>query len=385
MRFVLPAPAVVCLSVLALAGCQAEYGITTAPGEVVLGDLTPDVDTNGDGVPDLNLDIDQDGVPDLNIDLDEDGVPDLNIDLDGDGIPDVNIDQDGDRIPDLNIDTDGDGLADTELLDTFVVSEFSEVDIVFFGDTSGSMDEELAAIGGRIAEFTNRLETGGGDWQLISVNGDQGCATDTIFTPDTPDWANRFADAILEEPNNGDTDERGLVSVARAVEKAAPGECNEGFIRPRALLHAIILSDENDESPGFASNDPDYWRPFIDRIVATKGYVQGLTKLSAITGPTPDGCDGADPGFGYVEAMDGTGGSFLSICEAWEEQLDLLADASVVQDQFPLGVPADPSSLLVTVNNYPNFDWAYDEVTNSIVFDPAPSEGSVVRVSYEAF
>ncbi len=385
MRSVLSAPAVVCVSALLIAGCNAEYGITSSPDEVVLGELEPNVDTNGDGVPDLNIDIDGDGDPDLNIDLDEDGIPDLNIDLDGDGTADVNIDQNGDSVPDLNIDTDGDGLADTDLLDTFVVTEFSEVDIVFFGDTSGSMDEELAAIGGRIAEFTTRLENGGGNWQLISVNGDQGCATDTIFTPDTPDWANRFADAILEEPNNGDTDERGLVSVARAVERSAPGECNEGFVRPRALLHAIILSDENDESPGWATGNPDYWVPFIDRIVATKGYVQGLTKLSAITGPTPDGCAGSDPGFGYVEAMDGTGGSFLSICDPWEDQLDLLADASVVQDRFPLGVDADPATIFVTVNNFPSSDWWYDGVTNSVVFDPAPVEGSVVRVTYEAF
>ncbi|MCB9675332.1 MAG: hypothetical protein H6737_09465 [Alphaproteobacteria bacterium] len=405
-----------------LSGCS-EYGLANDPAKLDLTDLEPNVDTDGDGIPDVNLDTDGDGVADLDIDLDGDGVPDLNIDLDGDGQPDLNIDIDGDATPDLdidtngdqvpdvnididsdgepeinidtdgdgvpniNIDTDGDGLPDIDLTDTFVVPEISDVDIIFFGDTSGSMEEELSQIGYRIAEFTSRLQAAGGDWQLISVNGDQGCAIDTIFTPDTPDWANRFADAVLVQPQDEETDERGLVTVARAVGKTGPGECNEGLVRPNAMLHAIFLSDENDESPGFDSGDPNYWQQFVDRIVDAKFGVQGLTRLSAITGPTPDGCNGSDPGFGYVEAMQGTGGTFLSICDAWEEQLDLLAQASVVLDTFPLSVPADPATINVSVNlqPVPASDWVYDPVTNSVEFVAnAPEVGEVVRIEYEA-
>lgn len=67
------------------------------------------VDTDNDGIPDINLDIDtisgkasNDGVPDLNVDYDCDGIPDVNIDTDGDGKADINIDR-GDGIPYLNI------------------------------------------------------------------------------------------------------------------------------------------------------------------------------------------------------------------------------------------------------------------------------------------
>ena len=80
-------------------------------------DGKPDVniDTDGDGKPDIDIDTDKDGKPDVNIDTDKDGKPDVNIDTDGDGKPDVNIDTDKDGKPDVNIDTDGDGKPDINI------------------------------------------------------------------------------------------------------------------------------------------------------------------------------------------------------------------------------------------------------------------------------
>ncbi|MEE1420333.1 MAG: InlB B-repeat-containing protein, partial [Eggerthellaceae bacterium] len=96
------------------------------------GDGTPDVDidTDGDGKPDVNI-VDKDGdgkpdpvdpkkedptnptKPDVNIDTDDDDIPDVNIDITDDGKPDVNVDTDGDGDPDVNIvDKDGDGKPD---------------------------------------------------------------------------------------------------------------------------------------------------------------------------------------------------------------------------------------------------------------------------------
>lgn len=406
---------------LSIAGCS-DYAISPNNPVPELVDLEPNIDIDGDGIPDLNIDIDGDGEPDLNLDIDLDGEPDLNIDTDGNGTPELNIDTDGDQEPDLNIDLDGDGIPDlsidtngdgdpdinvdldgdgdpdinvdedgdnvpdVNLLDTWLVPEISDVDIVFYGDTSGSMDEELAEIGSRIQEFGDRLNTEGGDWQLASINGDDGCAVDGIFTPATPNWVDRFSSAVRQLPNDEESDEKGLEIVARAVEAVGPGQCNEGLLRPNAMLHVIILSDENDESGGWEDGDPNYWRHWVDLITAAKGNSQGLTRLSAITGETPDGCEGSDPGFGYVEAMQGTGGTFLSICDAWEEQLDLLAAASIVQNEFALAVRPDPASIKVTVQTTlrPASDWIYNPVTNtvSIVVDP-PAVGDSVRIRYE--
>ncbi len=62
-----------------------------------------------------NIDTDGDGRPDVNIDFDGDGKPDINIDMDGDEIPDIDIDTNGDGKPDINVDTNGDGKADENI------------------------------------------------------------------------------------------------------------------------------------------------------------------------------------------------------------------------------------------------------------------------------
>lgn len=81
------------------------------------GDGLPDIniDTNGDNIPDINIDVNDDGHPDINVDTDQDGKPNINIDTNGDKKPDVNIDVDGDRKPDTNIDVDGDLLPDINI------------------------------------------------------------------------------------------------------------------------------------------------------------------------------------------------------------------------------------------------------------------------------
>lgn len=66
----------------------------------------------------VNMDTNGDGTPDVSVDTDGDGVADINIDTTGDGKADINIDTDGDGVADTDIDTDGDGEADKNLSDT---------------------------------------------------------------------------------------------------------------------------------------------------------------------------------------------------------------------------------------------------------------------------
>lgn len=65
--------------------------------------LELNIDTDGDGRPDINLDTDRDGFADINIDTNHDWIPELNIDTDGDGKPDINIDENDDGVADKNI------------------------------------------------------------------------------------------------------------------------------------------------------------------------------------------------------------------------------------------------------------------------------------------
>ena len=104
------------------------YTDQTGVDETVLSDETgvvSDLDSDGDGIPDLEEgtgDTDGDGIPDyLDTDSDNDGIPDSEEgtgDSDGDGVPDYldsSLDEDGDGIPDIfegNQDSDEDGIDD---------------------------------------------------------------------------------------------------------------------------------------------------------------------------------------------------------------------------------------------------------------------------------
>jgi hypothetical protein len=144
-----------------------------------------------------------------------------------------------------------------------------------------------------------------------------------------------------------------------------------------------MLSDENDESPGWDGADEDYWQTYIDSIQAAKG--EGYVTLSAVVGPVPDGCEGADPGFGYASAVDASGGAFLSICDAWYESLDILVLASVQVSDFPLSQTPDPDTILVEVNDEErDSGWEYQSTGNLVHFSEAlPTISYTVSISYD--
>lgn len=64
------------------------------------------LDSNEDGIPDLNIDTDGDYIPNLNIDVNNDKkTPETNIDAKGEGVASINIDSNGDGTPELFIAT----------------------------------------------------------------------------------------------------------------------------------------------------------------------------------------------------------------------------------------------------------------------------------------
>lgn len=256
----------------------------------------------------------------------------------------------------------------------------ASADVLFYGDTSFSMTEELQTMGAQITSFVERLTTNAPDWHLMAVTGPTGCAQGGVLHPGIANWESRFANGILTKPADQTQDEMGLQNTLAALQRSGSG-CNAGFLRPDAQLHIIYISDENDESPG--SETPTYWEDYVNQIVAFKGD-PSLVRLSGVGGPVPNGCDGADPGVGYWDAALVTGGEFVSICGDWASQLDDLADLSSSRDTFELSETPDLNTLVVTVDAVDRFgDWVYNPSTNVVQFvQHAPSGGQLVQISY---
>ncbi len=267
--------------------------------------------------------------------------------------------------------------SDDQVIDAFDVA--TQTDILVFGDTSTSMEPELLTMNAHIEGLVTRLATFQSDWHLLAVTGPSGCSANGWSDASTPDWAGRFAQDLLTPPGADDVDEWGLNNVLAAAQNSGDGGCNEGFLRPNSLLHVIFVSDEDDNSPGW-ENGGDYWKPYLDGLRALSNV-----KLSAVGGPVPEACDGAEPGHGYWEAVAASEGTFISICSDWDQQIEDLANTSAEQRSFTLTTLAVPGTVQVAVEGeLRDRGWTYDGALNKVVFDnSAPIAGQHVEIAYE--
>jgi hypothetical protein len=216
------------------------------------------------------------------------------------------------------------------------------IDILFLVDNSGSMTEEVGKL---LPAFTNIDELIGGvlsgfcsyrigvtstevapDYQdpecqvrgalhrSGALLGGQSCFGD----PDHPPWISEEDNlstlgCLLAVGQNYDTDEKQLETILAALgpDLAAPGACNEGFLREDAALLIILVSDEDDDDdsmkPGEhpdrtgSAGNPGDW--FADLTAIKPASNIGVLALVA---NDPAGCDWMpSPGL-----SDGTGAEY---------------------------------------------------------------------------
>lgn len=195
----------------------------------------------------------------------------------------------------------------------------NQVDVLFALDSSCSMADDAAALEAAFNTHLTVLTGQGLDWQAALVTGDDGC-TGGVATAAGP----RSVRAVFNDTSDyGSQTERLLTLADTAAEQSDKGECNEGLLRPGAMVHVIAVSDEPDQSV-------KSWDVYVDAMIARKGGDASLVKYSAVAGDYPSGCGSASVGLGYYEAAADTGGLYLSICSTtWRTHLKRLAFASV--------------------------------------------------------
>jgi hypothetical protein len=294
----------------------------------------------------------------------------------------------------------GSGLLNNQVTQQWAFAIDPPADIMFSVDASCSMSDNTSQLATNFSSFISQLSNFSNNWQVMVTGGDTGCNVGGILTPSTPNYVNTFKEAVkCKELSSlsgqcwpmGDTYTEALLTEARnAIENTDQGECNAGFIRPEAMLHIILVSDEPEQSVDISG---ETWQQLADQIIAKRGTA-GMVRISSIVGDVPNGCQsggwfGSDayPGEGYVDATNYTNGVFLSICDNWSDpaNLQLLAETSVLLDAYPLDHGAVEETIQVSVNSYPVSDqyWHYDANTQSVMFDSnAPQEGSSVTITY---
>ncbi len=243
-------------------------------------------------------------------------------------------------------------------------------DIIFAVDQSCSMSDDASLLASSFSTFIGQLNNYSTDWQIIVANQDSGCHTSGILSPTVSNYQSAFQSAV--QSGGGSYTESLLTPVSRAVENTDPGECNAGFMRPNAMLHIIMVSDEPEQSGGNYSD-------FVNDIIAKKGNAANV-RMSAIY----------DPGRHnnrYVGAANDTGGLLFNITDtSWSNanNLQLIAEASVIADKYDLDQPAVESSIEVYINGYfVQGNWYYDEAQQAVFFDSnPPGEGDTIEIRY---
>lgn len=295
----------------------------------------------------------------------------------------------------------GRGATDAVQADEFEQLGRPKVDILFVVDDSCSMDQEQTALGSNFTAFLQYASAQQIDYHLSVVTTDcddasksgrfQGSGGNLIVTPQTQPSPESVFGSNVSVGIDGSADEQGLQAAYLALSNPLIFTTNAGFLRNDAVLSVIIVSDEEDSSPG----PVDF---FINFFLSIKGFRNtNLFTLSSIVGD-PGGCTGgggsAARGLRYIEAANRTGGVFQSICVAdWSRALeDLSTTAFGFKSRFFLsnqpvintlavlvdGVRIEARSMGGTVN------WTYDYGTNSINFTPfaTPEPGAGIRIEY---
>ena len=250
------------------------------------------------------------------------------------------------------------------------------VDVMFLVDQSCSMaDDNKADVRQGIPGFVAQLETVG-DWQMLEVNTDNGCGIGGILDSSTPNLEQQLIDNAFPNPNGSAhyLNEALLKLASLALTKTDPGKCNEGFGRPGAMLHVIVLSDEDEQS----GRSHTHW---LDEYGAFTGSLD-LVTVSAIADLNTT-CGSGGPG-GYLDAAVATGGAVLDICSPdWGQQLPDLGSQIAATTSYLLSEEPIEGSVVVTVNGVITHDFTVIGPSISIS-SPEIVDGDVVEIRYDA-
>lgn len=333
--------------------------------------------------------------------------------------------------------------------DPFRAEGQSVADFIWMADISGSTDDDRSRITNAANLIVNELTQNNVDFRMGVVPHSE---NDFKFPGQGGDLRRGFTSnptrfaQDLQNTSGTDGCEFGLEAVSNAIDKALPrspsGVVDPNKLRDGAALAVVYISDEFAEEitdddrrcfgyePAcdtgiedlYTTNDnsicevaPDSTQqacidqivqPYVDQIVRNNGvaFAQVIVPNAAPTSCVGYGCGGSgrnEPGRGYVEVVNATGGSFYSPCNAnpgnaLQSIIDAVAGAA---SQYQLTGSPISSTLRVGIirlgqggsgnteviprDRDDGFD--YDAASNSIFFRGftyRPNPDDIVVISY---
>lgn len=289
-------------------------------------------------------------------------------------------------------------VAPIEVTDNYTVVGEPPVDIIFAVDQSGSMDFVNTQLGDAFQDFIAGIQAVTTGWHIGVVTNDDGCFNNGILDETTASVDLEFMDAVTTGGCAGGwptcLTESLLELTSVALTETGAGGCNDGFLRPGALLHVIVVSDEVEQS-GFVQINNNFYTPYASDWQSWgadfTSYLSAasLLKVSGIVDHSKSCGDlsGAD---GYEQIINYTGGELLDVCTSdWtipsaQSELQSLASSSLsaILD-YALSQAADETTVQVYVNGVEwTTDWSYDASSDSVTLDVPVADGTDIEITY---
>ena len=297
-----------------------------------------------------------------------------------------------------------------EVVDVFIQEPSSTVDVLWVIDDSVSMAAEQERLAAGFGAFASSLDASLIDYHLGVITTDmdpdnpqagllQG--SPSYLEPD-PDTVSLFQQRVLVG-TEGSGKEKGIAAAVAAVTEPLASGANEGFLRERATLLLVFVSDEDDCSDGNALNDEpadacytqgEALVPVSELHASLVGAKAGGGPVLAagILGTEDDACTESWPGLRYEALIEATGGWSGDICSAdYAGMLDTLGLTVLEQRTvFQLSYIAVESTIEVAVGEVaiapdPVQGWTYDPDYSTLRFEGSyvPPRDSVISVTYE--
>jgi len=218
-----------------------------------------------------------------------------------------------------------------------------KVDVVFVIDNSGSMLDEQQNLVNSFPDFVSEMQAKLEDTEsyhvgvitsdgnafntpgcnmhgaLVTKTGGTGSSNQTCtpyasgknYMDETDQLGQKFACAG-QVGTMGDGNEQPMFALGQALTPAinGPGACNDGFIRPDALLVVVVITDEEDDHEIAAcAQDPQPGSPgepgdWYNAVVGAKGGVEKNVVVLSLTGPVQPACPALDKCQGGIDGAE---------------------------------------------------------------------------------
>jgi len=306
----------------------------------------------------------------------------------------LTIKTDSSAQPLLRVALKGEGVTINKQRDVFQPKKLP-VDILFMMDSSASMVADQQRLAKAFQAFVQWGVRSGYDFHVGVVTADvsginypAGClrGKPSFTTSKSPHLLSEFSKNI-QVGGNGHASEKGLESSFRALSWPAVGGCNKGFLRRKASLAIIYVSDEADQSPG----DLNFYENYFKNLKAN--ISQSRVTVHAIVGPPRGGCQGkrgnAQGAPRYWDLVSRLPGVRQSICdEYWNSKMSNIG-SHIFRDnrRFRLSRVPDVTTITVRIGGKTipqKQTWHYNASQQAVYFSGSfvPPVNSVVSVEY---